>query len=62
MSGDLDLLESVMSTIKERLPNVLVRGFEVEVAYHSRMSLLSEFGSVSLIVDRSHAENWRHLP
>ena len=36
LSGDLDVLESVMSNIKEARPDVLVRKLQVEMAYHSR--------------------------
>ena len=36
LSGDLNILESVMSTIKESMPDVLVRKLQVEMAYHSR--------------------------
>jgi acyl transferase domain-containing protein len=36
LSGDLDVLESVMSSIKEARPDVLVRKLQVEMAYHSR--------------------------
>lgn len=35
LSGDLDLLENVMSNIKKQMPNVLVRRLQVEMAYHS---------------------------
>lgn len=40
LSGDLDVLESVMSKIKEQRPDVLVRKLQVEMAYHSRKFLL----------------------
>ncbi|KNG81092.1 putative polyketide synthase [Aspergillus nomiae NRRL 13137] len=36
LSGDLDVLESVMGAIKKDHPNILVRQLEVEMAYHSR--------------------------
>lgn len=36
LSGDLDVLESVMSRIKEARPDILVRKLQVEMAYHSR--------------------------
>jgi acyl transferase domain-containing protein len=35
LSGDMEPLESVTSKIKERMPNVLVRRLQVEMAYHS---------------------------
>lgn len=36
LSGDLDILEGIMSKIKEQRPDVLVRKLQVEMAYHSR--------------------------
>jgi acyl transferase domain-containing protein len=36
ISGDLHLLENVMSTIRKHLPNILVQRLQVEIAYHSR--------------------------
>ena len=36
LSGDLDILENIMSTIKVQMPDVLVRRLQVEMAYHSR--------------------------
>lgn len=36
ISGDLESLEIVMSRIKEKNPDVLVRKLQVEMAYHSR--------------------------
>lgn len=35
LSGDLDILEEVMSKIKEAKPDILVRKLQVEMAYHS---------------------------
>jgi acyl transferase domain-containing protein len=36
LSGDLEVLEKVMSDIKEAKPDILVRKLQVEMAYHSR--------------------------
>lgn len=36
LSGDLNILENIMSTIKKMMPDVLVRKLQVEMAYHSR--------------------------
>ena len=36
LSGDLDILENIMSVIKVEMPDVLVRRLQVEMAYHSR--------------------------
>ena len=41
LSGDLNVLESVMSKINEQHPDVLVRKLQVEMAYHSRKSSVS---------------------
>ena len=38
LSGDLQVLETVMSTIKTCYPDILVRKLQVEMAYHSRKS------------------------
>lgn len=35
ISGDIDILENVMSVIKAQRPDVLVRRLQVEMAYHS---------------------------
>lgn len=40
ISGDLDALEKTMSTIKIQNPDILARKLQVEMAYHSRKSLL----------------------
>ena len=40
LSGDVDILENVMSAIKTQLPDVLVRKLQVDMAYHSRESRL----------------------
>lgn len=36
LSGDLDILENIISSIKLQKPDVLVRRLQVEMAYHSR--------------------------
>jgi acyl transferase domain-containing protein len=36
ISGDLDRLQEVIETIKERRPDVLARQLKVDMAYHSR--------------------------
>ena len=41
LSGDLDILESIMTTIRQQHPDVLVRLLQVEMAYHSRESGLN---------------------
>lgn len=41
LSGDLDILENIMTTIKQQHPDVLVRLLRVEMAYHSRESCLN---------------------
>lgn len=42
LSGDLDVLEEVMSKIKNASPDVLVRKLQVEMAYHSSKPILSD--------------------
>lgn len=39
LSGDMETLEIIMSSIKEELPGILVRKLQVEMAYHSRKFL-----------------------
>lgn len=41
LSGDLDILENIMSKIKEQMPNVFVRKLQVELAYHSRKTQIN---------------------
>jgi acyl transferase domain-containing protein len=41
ISGDLDVLEDVMSKLKEARPDILVRKLQVQAAYHSRKLFLS---------------------
>ena len=38
ISGDSDVLETVMSNIKAHKPNVLVKSLQIGIAYHSRES------------------------
>lgn len=38
LSGDLEVLENVMSQLKEARPEILVRKLNVEMAYHSRLA------------------------
>lgn len=42
LSGDLEVLENVMSKVKEARPDILVRKLQVEMAYHSRKPFLSD--------------------
>ena len=60
LSGDLDILEKVMSNIKQELPEVLVRKLQVEMAYHSREPRFNSC-QVSANKDRSYDRCWRHL-
>lgn len=41
LSGDLDVLDKVMATIKEARPDILVRKLQVAMAYHSRTLFLT---------------------
>ena len=51
LSGDLKVLENVMSKIKEARPDTLVRKLQVEMAYHSRKPPLFE---IILTLTKSH--------
>jgi acyl transferase domain-containing protein len=57
LSGDLDVLEEVMSKIKEAWPDTLVRKLQVQAAYHSRKSFRV---SDRTLADepRSHGFGW----
>lgn len=39
LSGDIDVLEDIISKIKKQKPDVFTRMLQVEMAYHSRMIL-----------------------
>lgn len=61
LSGDLDILEKVMSRIKEGKPDVLVRKLQVEMAYHSRKIRLNPC-SISAKTGRTYDPCGRSLP
>lgn len=57
ISGDIDVLEQVMGTIKAQKPDVMVRQLKVDMAYHSRKSGPIFCGELYLTrrIDRSYA-------
>ena len=59
LSGDLDILEKVMSDIKKAKPDVLVRKLQVEMAYHSREPILSYMRFPFANMHRSYDFCWR---
>lgn len=60
LSGDLDILENIMTTIKQQHPDVLVRLLRVEMAYHSRESCLNSRWTWAK-KHRSYDRRWRTL-
>ncbi len=57
ISGDIDVLEQVVGTIKAQKPDVMVRQLKVDMAYHSRKSGLGFCSEHYLTrhINRSHA-------
>ena len=45
LSGDVKALESVLATLESKEPDILARRLKVDIAYHSRKSLLLTFAS-----------------
>ena len=62
LSGDLEVLEKVMSKIKEARPDILVRKLQVEMAYHSRKPFLFDIILTLAKKHRSHDSCWRRIP
>lgn len=61
LSGDLDVLESVMGAIKKDHPNILVRRLEVEMAYHSRELFCRNPHTLLTRGIRAYATPWESL-